>query len=253
MHKEVITSSFSRLAKKLLFAALLFLHGYSVFAQKDHVQNLRNFDNKPYHFGFILAYNSTDFYMDLYNNLPTSDSIVSVANLRQPGFDLGPLASLNFSKNFSLRFIPAISFQDRRLDYTFYKFNTTTGKYEKPTESKRIESTYINLPVNFKLRTDRVNNFAAYAVVGYQYSFDMASQKDVINAGPNSIVKIKKTDQAWQVGGGLDFFLPYFKFGIELKLSHGLKNLLIQDNTRFTTPLDQLKSKVWLLSLTFEG
>lgn len=222
------------------------------FTQKESVMNIRSFDQKPYHFGFILAYNSADFFMDLRSGFPTSDSIIAVQNYRQPGFDLGPLASLNLSKNFSFRFIPTISFQDRKFDYTFRKFKD--GEYQNTSVNRRIESTYINLPINFKLRTDRLNNFAAYFVTGYQYSIDMASQKDVDNtAGPNAIIKIKRIDQAWQVGGGLDFFLPYFKFGVELKLSHGLKNLLIQDNTMYSSPIERLKSKVWLLSLTFEG
>ena len=237
---------------KINMLMLLLLLPYFSSAQKDNVQNIRNFDQKPYHFGFILAYNSADFFMDLYSGFPTSDSVLSVQNYRQPGFDLGPLASLNFSKNFSLRFIPAISFQDRKITYTMLSFKE--GEYKTSTVDRRIESTFINLPINFKLRTDRVNNFAAYALVGYQYSIDMASQKDVTNnSGPNAILKIKRIDQAWQVGGGLDFFLPYFKFGVELKLSHGFKNLLIQDNTMYSSPIDKLKSKTWLLSFTFEG
>lgn len=236
-----------------IFSLLLVLSGmnYAV-AQKENVSNLKNFDKKPYHFGFILAYNSADFYMDLYNNFPTPDSLMSVGIDRQPGFDLGPLASLNLTKNISLRFIPAISFQDRKLFYNFYR--TTNGKLQNDVVTRRVESTFINLPLNLKLRTDRVNNFAAYAVTGYQFSIDMASQKDVNNtSGPDAIVKIKRLDQAFQIGGGLDFFLPYFKFGVELKLSKGFNNLLIQDGNMYTSPIDRLRSKVWLLSLTFEG
>lgn len=231
---------------------VLLLAPVTSFGQKEKVNNLRNFDNKLYHFGFILAYNNADFYMDLYNSFPTDDSLMAVTTDRQPGFDLGPLASLNLSKNISLRFIPAISFQDRNLLYSFYR--TTNGRLQTDVVSRRIESTFINLPLNLKLRTDRVNNFAAYAVTGYQFSIDMASQKDVNNTlGPEAIVKIKRLDQAFQIGGGLDFFLPYFKFGVELKLSKGLNNLLIQDNSMYSSPVDRLRSKVWLLSLTFEG
>ena len=67
------------------------------------------------------------------------------------------------------------------------------------------------------------------------------------------IVKIGKNDWAYEVGGGFDFFLPYFKFGIELKQSFGLPNVLIQDNTEFSTPLHSLRSNVFMLSFTFEG
>ncbi|MFN3342732.1 MAG: outer membrane beta-barrel protein [Flavobacteriales bacterium] len=236
-----------------ILALVLFLPGSQfLLAQKERVGNLKNFDKKPYHFGFILAYNTSNFYLDTYNAFPTSDSLMWIGAERQPGFDLGPLASLNLSKNISLRFIPAISFQDRRLRYGFYR--TTNGKLQNDEVIRRVESTYINLPFNLKLRTDRVNNFAAYAVVGYQYSIDMASQKDVVNTfGREAIVRIRRPDHAWQVGGGLDFFLPYFKFGLELKVSSGLKNLLLQDNNMYTSPIDRLRSKVVLFSFTFEG
>lgn len=241
---------------RILFLAtfMILLSGMNLkgYGQKEHVQNLRNFDNKPYHFGFILAMNYSDFYMNLYNVFPTSDSIVSALSFRQPGFDLGPLASLNVTKNISLRFIPAISFQDRKIVYGVQK--TVGGVLKTTEEIRRVESTFINLPLNLKLRTDRINNFAAYAVCGYQFSIDMASQKDVNNStGTNAIIKIKNLDQAWQVGGGLDFFLPYFKFGCELKLSHGIPNVLIQDNSMYSSPIDQLRTKTWLFSLTFEG
>ncbi len=235
--------------KRLLGTAVFLLCGMAtVQAQKELPSNLPRFDKRPYHFGFILAYNSADFYMNLRPVFPTTDSLLSVNVVRQPGFNLGPLASLNFNKNFSLRFIPDISFQDRRLEYTFQR-----GNGKKETLIRRVESTFINLPLNLKMRTDRVNNFAAYALVGYQYSIDMASQKDVDNTGTGAVVKIKRLDQALQVGGGVDFFLPYFKFGIELKLSRGLHNVLIQDNTMFSSPIDQLRTRVFILSFTFEG
>lgn len=119
--------------------------------------------------------------------------------------------------------------------------------------TKRVESTNLDFPVLLKLRTKRINNFAAYMVAGAQYSLDLATQKDVDNSGDDPIVKIKQHDWSAQIGGGFDFFMPYFKFGIELKFSQGFKNLLIQDETRYSRHIDKLYSKTWWLSLTFEG
>lgn len=186
--------------------------------------------------------------LDLTPDYTFSDSCLYVRTERQPGFNLGPLASLNFTKNISLRFIPDISFQDRRIIYGFLKKDTTIEEVDR-----RVESTYINFPLNLKLRTDRVNNFAAYALGGFQWGIDMATQKGVNNVGNFTIVKIKDTDYAYQVGGGLDFFLPYFKFGLELKLIRGIPDLLIHDGTRYANPIDRMRSRVWLFSLTFEG
>lgn len=50
----------------------------------------------------------------------------------------------------------------------------------------------------------------------------MASQRDVNNALDDEVVvKLAKYDYAAEIGGGFDMFLPYFKFGIELKGSIG--------------------------------
>ena len=98
-----------------------------------------------------------------------------------------------------------------------------------------------------KLRSKRINNFAAYALVGAQYSVDLASQKDVVTVPGQSIMKIKKHDFSTQFGGGFDFFMAYYK------ISNGFKDLLIQENTLFSAPLNSLTSKVWWFTITFEG
>jgi len=82
----------------------------------------------------------------------------------------------------------------------------------------------------------------------------MASQKDVNQALDDEVViKLQRNDYSAEVGGGFDFFLPYFKFGIELKTALGIPNLLIDDDTRFSRPIESLRSKTWVLTFTFEG
>jgi hypothetical protein len=93
-----------------------------------------------------------------------------------------------------------------------------------------------------------------YLIGGGKFSIDMASQKDVNNSLDDEIVvKLDKYDYAAEVGGGMDMFLTYFKFGIELKAAFGIPNLLVDDGTRFSTPIQSLRSKVWVLTFTFEG
>jgi hypothetical protein len=105
-----------------------------------------------------------------------------------------------------------------------------------------------------KLRSDRINNLAVYLIGGGKFSIDMASQKDV-NQGldDETIVKLAKYDYSAEVGGGFDFFLQYFKFGIELKHGIGIPNLIVRDGTRFDLPVQSLRSKTWVLTFTFEG
>jgi hypothetical protein len=51
------------------------------------------------------------------------------------------------------------------------------------------------------------------------------------------VVKLSKYDYSAEVGGGLDMFLPYFKFGIELKTGIGIPNLLVRRRHALQLPI----------------
>lgn len=236
--------------RKIFLIACLIFCGTAAMAQKGSSRmNLPNFDTKQYHFGFLLGFNSADVYIDRKEGIEYQDSLLSVNSTNQPGFNLGIVAALHFNKNITVRFLPTLSFEDRVLNYVFRAPPNEFARYEK-----RIESTYIDFPINFKFRTDRLGNTAYYALAGGRYRINMQSEKDVKNEVAEEIlVKTDKNDFVAEFGGGVDFFLPYFKFGIELKMGVGVKNLLIPETTQFSNPLRSLRSRTILISLTFEG
>ena len=55
-----------------------------------------------------------------------------------------------------------------------------------------------------------------------------------------------------EIGFGIDFYLEYFKFSPQIKISYGLLNLLTEDNTIFTNSINRLTTNGWMLSFTFE-
>ena len=232
--------------KKIYILTILILLTFSGFAQK-YGKNYPTFDYKHLHFGFALGGNTSDFRYQINPDSAYTDSISSITVKKQPGFNLGIIGSWDIHESVHIRFIPSISFQERLFSYTFYEDKELRRK------ENRLESTYLDFPLLLKLRSKRLNNFAAYAIGGFQYSLDLASQKDVEQSDIDPIVKIKQHDWQYQVGGGFDFWLPYFKLGLELKISNGVKNVAIQDNTFFMDPLASLKTKVWWFSITFEG
>lgn len=233
-----------------LFAAVCFaLISSTVGAQSLTPANLQGFDYRGFHFGFLLGLNTSDFFIELKPDYDFENRLLSIDNASQSGFNLALLASADLTPNFHLRFIPGLSFQDRGLNY---RFLTDEGKIEPIL--KRTESVYLDLPLAWKFRTNRINNFAAYALIGGRYSVDMQSQKDVDNqSADEKILKLSKTDYGIDAGGGVDFFLPYFKFGIEVKVATGLKNVLIPEDTRFATPIESLRNRSVVVSFTFEG
>ena len=241
--------SFQRRLRSTVLAFPLLLSCMAMGQHGIKMENLPNFDLRRFHFGFLLSYNTSDLGIRLKSQAPFSDSLLVLEHQKQPGFNLGIVASLNINKNASVRFLPTLAFQERILQYQFREADGGTVFFQKP-----VESTYLEFPILMKFRSDRINNFAVYVIGGGKFAIDMASQKDVNNALDDEVViKLAKYDYAAEVGGGVDMFLPYFKFGIELKTSLGFPNLLIDDDTRFSRPIESLKSKSWVLTFTFEG
>lgn len=220
------------------------------FAQKDKLENLPNFDRRWYHFGFAIGINSADFYMA--PDIGLVDSLYGIETLRQAAFNLGIIGAWHFMPSWSLRFVPTLVFAQRNLQYRFLQ---PTGQI-KP-RVKKIESTYIDFPLLLKYRSTRMNNFAAYVLGGAKYSLDLASQQHVDNSNSNDetvVVKLKQNTFSAEIGGGLDFFMEYFKFGLELKYSIGLHNAAIDDGTTFSTPLNnRVFPTMWIISVNFEG
>ena len=238
-----------RIVSRYILIIALVVSALGVSAQMNTRENLPHFASRMYHFGFLLSANTSSFYVDYKPDFSFQDSLLGIDNVPQAGFNLALLASFNPVKNVNLRFVPGLSFQDRGLKYTFL---AEDNKVE--TFLKRTESVWLQFPLMLKLRTNRVGNFAAYGLVGGSYGIDMQSQKDVDEAVAGKIVvKLEKTDITLDAGGGFDFFLPYFKFGVEMKTCFGMKDVLIQESNQFTDPISRLRTRTFVLSLCFEG
>ena len=242
------TAPFIPLLKSCLLC-VVFLAGSLPAALSQQVRkNLAAFDTKKYHFGFALSGNSSDFNVNLTPDFTFSDSLQAIINTPQAGFNLALVASWNATKNVHIRFLPGLSFQDRTLAYRFLK------EEEIDLKQRRTESVYLDFPLMLKLRTDRVGNFAAYALFGGKLSKDMQSQEETNQQLQSEyILRLESGNSSIDLGAGVDIFLPFFKFSIEGKFELGQRNILIQDESRYSAPLQSLKTRSFILSLWFEG
>ena len=232
-----------------LILVLTLFWNFSAQAQREKIKNLERFDERKIHFGFTLGINNSNFVLE--HDLTQTDSLVSLESQQQPGFNLGIITDLHIGKDFNLRFVPDLSFGNRNLEYTFLNSDGT-----RSILVKTVESTWLDFPILLKYRSWRLNNFACYLLAGGAYSLDLASQFKVDNQfnNPNEIViKLDRNSYSYIVGFGMDFFLEYFKFSPELRLSMSLNDILIDDDTDLSRPISLLKSKVWLISFNFEG
>jgi hypothetical protein len=231
--------------KYLLITIFLSSSFFSFGQRYKKPQNLVKYDFKKLHFGFSLGINALNFNVQKSNNSLNNDSLLSILAQNQKGFNLGIVSNLRIGRYTDLRFIPTLVFGERILDYGFDETNNLTIK------SKRIESTLIDFPISIKYKSARYNNFRTYILCGVKYSIDIASQYKIDDEG-QELVKLSNHDLMIEGGFGIDFYLQYFKFSPQIKLSHGLINILSKDQTVFTETINNLKTSGWMLSFTFE-
>lgn len=251
-------------------------------AQNKGPLNLPFYDDEPYHYGFIVGYNQMLFsinYIDDYQNiihssteLPSSDilpgttdafltsdfKVYDINPQMTHGFTVGIVGNLRLAKYFDLRFLPSLSFGERKIIYQIASLQgdpLSEDFIEVPKSiTSTTHSTFVEFPLQVKYRSKRFNNSAAYLIAGANYKIDMASRKknyDTDSGRPKTL-SVNRHDIAAEVGAGFDFYTGYFKLGIELKMSYGLLNVAKNDNYMFTNSFDSLRNKTFQLSFTFE-
>ena len=229
-----------------ILIALLLCVSFNSFGQRHKKpQNLPRYDFKKIHFGFTLGINSLNFNINKNNNFLNNDTLLSMLSEDQKGFNLGIVSNLRLGKYTDLRFIPTLVFGERILNYSF------NDQSNLPLQEKRIESTMIDFPFSLKYKSERYNNFRTYVMCGIKYSLDIASQSEIDDEG-QELVKLNNHDLMIEGGFGIDFYLQYFKFSPQIKLSHGIINILAKDSTLYTETIKNLKTSSWMISFTFE-
>ncbi|MEO9531345.1 MAG: outer membrane beta-barrel protein [Crocinitomicaceae bacterium] len=233
--------------QKVLIVIFISLIAWNSNAQKFG-KNIPSFQYRNWHFGTMLGTNTTSYNVQFKDNPFQYDSVSNINIESRPGMAIHiPLVSYNAHETFHFRFLSSISFHETNFNYAYYE----EGRLKR--KQYRTEPVYLNFPLFVKVNTKRINNFSAYALGGAGYSLDLASQKDVEQSVQSPILKLKQHDWQYHVGGGFDFYLPYFKLGLEIKTTRGITNIMIQDNTFFSSPIESLKSRMWWFSITFEG
>ena len=175
---------------------------------------------------------------------------------QSPGFTVGIIGSKRLGRYFDLRFIPSLSFAERKMSYDI-ALKGTDGSISMLKMTKSIGTTFVEFPLNIKYRSKRYNNIGAYIFGGVNPKLDLASQKDNKetdlegNEFINNLVT-KRFDCAAELGAGFDIYNQWFKLGIEIKMSYGFLNIMKNPAFIYTAPIDQLRNKLFQVSLIVE-
>ena len=251
--------------KRFYSTILLVLLVSAVFAQKQKVKYLTTFDDKWIHFGFTLGINALDFSVINYNPIGgpdgnpdfipypadriTANSLVrsDIAEIT-PGFTVGIISSIRLARDLNLRFLPGMSFGERKLMYNVPVYDI--NQYETlPYYS--IKSTFLDFPLLLKYKARRINNDRPYIIFGPAY------RHDISRTAQEDLVKLKGGGFYAEIGGGWDHYFPFFRFSMEAKFSFGLINQLGDapaDTQRqyYSQSIKRLRSNIFTLSFHFE-
>jgi len=218
----------------------------TVYGQRPKLKNEPWYDEKKVHFGFSLGINAMDLKITPAQEYYAKDSLFpSVANLN-PGINIHAITDLRLSKHFNIRFLPGVSFGQRTV--TYYKNN------EVYKGEQKLESSFLEFPLSLKMKGERLNNVRPYIITGLNFRYDLATKKGYNDA--NTYIRLKKPGFYYEAGPGIDFYLPFFKLSVELKMSNGIRNGIVKElapvHHEFRNAIDKVKSQIWVLSFHFE-
>jgi len=259
---------------RALLIIVTILFGAGLKAQVNKVPNLKLYDYEKLHFGFIISGNQMDFTLKPVSNLQQlyfkgrelpefdlgyadvdSAQVYGVLPLANVGFTVGIVGDLRLGEYFNLRFIPSLAFGRRDLRYDTRLYRNPSLYPESDTIrvvlKQKIQSTFIEFPLLLKYKSKRVHNFRAYVTGGVKFGFDLASQAHKTEEN-NYEPKLLRTDTYGVLGGGIEFYMNWFKLGVELTMSYGSRDILLREGNMYTNSIESLRSKVFMFTFTFE-
>jgi len=253
--------------KRLFYILIFLLVGLSSSAQRLLLKNLTTFDDKRIHFGFTLGINTTDFGFTHYNLVTDNPRFLLsnngidapyIANKTKvradistltPGFTVGIVTNLRLTESFDLRFLPGMSFGERKLVYNIPILDITAASINQSFYS--IKSTFLDFPLLLKYKSRKMNNQRPYLIAGGAYRIDISK------SGTEDLVRLKPFSSYIEAGVGWDSYLQFFRLSTELKVSFGLNNVLdtAPKETQpqiYSSAFSKLSSNIFTLSFHFE-
>jgi Outer membrane protein beta-barrel domain len=230
--------------RKALITSIIFCGGVAAHAQMNVYTHDQQYNSRLFHFGISIGFSDNSYKVAVDSQFMAQQGILAFHTLHAPGFSLGILSDLHLSKSFEFRFIPDLSFGDRAITYQIAGADTPA--------IKRIQSVYLDLPIDIKYRSVPYKDMRVYVVAGAKYSMDMQSNATARRA--QDLIKVYKNDIALEYGVGMEFHLPLVIISPEIKASYGLFDVLKPDpNLNYSYVLKSLHLRSILFAIHFEG
>ena len=230
--------------KITLFILLISLVSSTLYSQRRNVDYKQEWDKQQLFWGFYIGLNKNDFKASYLTN---NNDVFFVDVTPSVGFDVGLIGNLRITENISLRIEPGLSSNSKTLTFTHID--------EEPQHNIReVSSTYLRLPLLLKLNTNRYNNVRPYVIGGASYDYNFSSNQDNPDDNEYGEFRMTKNNFMYEIGVGVDLYLPYFIFSPSIRGVFAINNELVKDsapNSQWTGNLDYLGTRGVFIKFAF--
>ncbi len=210
--------------------------------KKDIVEYHQNWDKQKVFWGYYLGINKKDYKISYINN---DDTFINVSP--SIGFDVGLIGDLRLHKNINLRLEPGLSSNTKELVFTHIEGNAQDTL-------RKVNATYLRVPLLFKFSTDRYNNIRPYTIAGVSYDYNFSSNQDNPDDNEQGEFRMKKNNFSYELGIGIDIYLPYFIFSPSIRGIFAITDELVRDESEsspWTGNVDFFGTRGVFLKLAF--
>ncbi|MCC6721818.1 MAG: PorT family protein [Bacteroidia bacterium] len=228
--------------KKILIFILIFISVKSFSQQNDPLYDR----SQKVHFGFSIigTYGKMKFSGSQEIFTLENDTLNYISTKNFPGLGVGGIFNYHLNENWDLRSMIIVQVMTQRnLTYHF------RGGIEK---TAYLQSTYFELPLLIKYKSERKKNHRFYIIGGLGYRYNFTNDVETQRSTTKPIVALKPNTFNYDIGFGFDLYYPYFKFSPEIKISNDITNAIVKDGFIFTKSLGGLYPKLIQFSLHFE-
>ncbi len=230
--------------KKPFIALILIIlsFNYSIAQKRDVVEYQQNWDKQKVFWGYYLGLNMKSYKITYLTDVNTFVNVTPAV-----GFNVGLIGDYRLHKNINLRLEPGLSSNTKELAFTHIPGG--------PRDSiRKVNSTYLRIPLLIKLNTDRYNNIRPYIIGGVSYDYNFSSNEDNPDDNYDGEFRMKKNNFTYEMGLGIDIYLPYFIFSPSVRGVFAINDELVRDkntNSPWTGNVDYFGTRGIFLKLAF--
>ncbi len=215
-------------------------------------QNLVAYDDRFLHYGFFLAVNRSQFRVNASDyfrqqqqdtaKINDSTSLAVMNSVPSLGFTTGFILNFRIFDLLDVRLLPTVSFYQR-----YIEFENLKGA--RNVELKQSTFSFIELPIMLKFKSQRRNNSRMYMLAGIKPALEVGSKKNEIQ---DDRLRSNVFDFNVEYGCGFDMYYPLFKFSPEIRFSHGLVNLRLNDPNEYARSISSMLTHTVTMYFNFE-